>query len=118
MSSSTETLGCIPVSLTIGVVTRNVEVHVFENMKAELLLELDVMALFSLLVDPTSMTLLQHIEKTSSESIETVTTNTLQQKCEHLHENESRRPRVLLEKHASIFSRSQTTSEQLLLSNM
>lgn len=107
VNPSTETLGCFSVSLTFGSITRDVWVHVFENMKAELLLGLDTMALFSLSVDLTSMTLLRCSEKAFMETIGAVTTNTLQSKCEHVDESGIQCLKALLEKHASICSGSQ-----------
>lgn len=114
-NSSTETLGRISVSLPIASMARDIQVHVFGKLKAELLLRLDTMALFSISMDLTSMIHSQSRHKSSTEAIVTDTTSTLQSKCERLDESKHLEFLAPLEKQAFLFCGSRTDNGGIAL---
>lgn len=115
VTSSTKTLGRVNLKVQIGKVTREIQAHVLQGMKSNLLLGLDSACLFNLSLDLDTMTLRQGKDILHSRTQNQTTVNkgaSLQgvEVCDVLHLNKTQQLALkqLIHKYDDIFSKSQT----------
>lgn len=116
VTSSTKTLGRVNLKIQIGKITKEIEAHVLQGMKSNLLLGLDSACLFNLFLDLETLTLRQGNDVLHSQRPQVryaADKNACLQEPQasdlgHLNETQRSALKQLLHKYENIFSKSQT----------